>query len=104
MAIQTQTITTTPLTADEHVAQINAATANITRASSVAAAARPIVAGEITVSELASGASKGNLDAMGDTARGYIRTLPLTGEFPVTAVQRNAAGEVDVEYDDVAIV
>jgi len=93
----------TALSDDDHVAAINNASANITRAGSVDAVARPLVAGEVSNTELANTAAKDNLDALADTARGYIQTNPITGEFPVTAVQRNAAGDLDVEYDDVAI-
>ena len=105
MAIQTMTIDpdATALTPDEHVAAINAATANITRASSVDAAARPIGAGEVTDTELAVSAARDNLKAMSDVAREVVLTRPVTGEFPIVALQRNAGGDVDVEYDDVAI-
>lgn len=90
-------------TDDQIVGKINAASANITRASSVAAAARPIVANEITDTELAAGVSKTNLDAMADTARGYIKTSPTTGEFPVVNIQRDATGNLDIDYDNVAV-
>jgi len=43
-------------TDDEIVGKVNTATANITRASSVAAAARPIAAGEVGATELAASA------------------------------------------------
>lgn len=103
-----QTITFDPdarlLTDDEHIAAINAATANITRGSSVSALARPIEANEVTSVELSSSASKDNLDALSDVDRKYIRTLPVSGQFKVVNVQRNAAGEVEVTFDDVAIV
>ena len=100
-------------TDDEIVGKVNAATANITRASSVAAAARPIAAGEVDTTELAAGAvdntvlasgiAKANLDAMADTARGYVKTDPTAGEFRVVSVQRDATGKLDVDYDDVAV-
>ena len=110
-------------TDDDIVGKINTATANITRASSVAAAARPIAAGEVgdtelgafTVTntelaagtvgnaELASGVAAANLDAMSDTARGYVKTSPTTGEFPVVAIQRAAGGNLDIDYDNVAV-
>lgn len=90
-------------TDDQIVGKINTASANITRASSVDAAARPIAAGEVSDTELASTAAKDNLDALADTARGYIKTAPITGEFPVISVQRQAGGNLDVDYDDVAI-
>ena len=100
-------------TDDEIVGKVNTATANITRAGSVAAAARPIASGEVGATELAAGAvgntelastaAKDNLDALADTARGYIKTDPQTGEFPIISVQRDAAGLTDFDYDDVAV-
>jgi len=100
-------------TDDQIVGKVNTAAANITRAGSVDAAARPIAAGEVgdtelgaftvTNTELDATAAKDNLDAMAATARGYIQTNPVSGEFPVTAIQRDAAGLTDVEYDDVPI-
>jgi len=91
------------LSDNDVVDKVNAASNNITRASSVAAAARPLVAAEVTNTELATTAAKANLDAMADTARGYVKTNPITGEFPVIAVHRQADGKLDVEYDNVAI-
>jgi len=80
---------------------------------SVDAAARPIGTGEVgdtelgaftvTNSELSAGVAAANLDAMADTARGYIKTSPTTGEFPVISVQRDATGKLDLSYDDVAV-
>ncbi len=105
MAIATMTIDpdATALTPDEHVTAINAATTPITRASSVSAAARPIAAGEVTDTEMAATAARDNLKAMSDVSREVVLTRPLTGEFPIVALQRNAGGDVDVEYDDVVI-
>ena len=101
-------------TDDEIVGKVNTATANITRASSVDAAARPLVANEVTGTEINAGsvdnsklaatAAKDNLDAQSDTTRGYIKTDPAVGEFPVVSIQRNAAGKTAADYDDVAIV
>jgi len=100
-------------TDDQIVGKINTASASITRASSVSAAARPIAAGEVgdtelgsftvTNTELSAGVAAANLDAMSDTARGYIQTSPTTGEFPVVSLQRQAGGNLDVSYDDVAV-
>ena len=100
-------------TDDQIVGKVNTATANITRAGSVSAAARPIATGEVgdtelgaftvTNSELSAGVAAANLDAMSDTARGYIKTSPSTGEFPVVAVQRAADGKLDIDYDNVAV-
>ncbi len=116
MAIATFTIEAgaESLTPDEVVAKVNAATVDITRASSVSAAARPIEAGEIstteldaasvTVAKLASTAAKDNLDALTPTARGYIKTEPTSGEFPIVGIQRDSGGQLDVNYDDIAII
>ena len=110
-------------TDNQIVDKVNAASNDITRASSVSAAARPIGTGEIgdtelgsfTVTnaelaagtvgntELSSGVAAANLDAMSDTARGYIKTSPTTGEFPVVSLQRAAGGNLDIDYDNVAI-
>jgi hypothetical protein len=100
-------------TDDDIVGKVNTASANITRASSVDAAARPIAAGEVDSTELAanavdntklaSTAAKDNLDALADTSRGYIKTDATTGEFKVISLQREADGKLGIDYDDVAI-
>ncbi len=102
------------LTDNQVVDKINAASNDITRAGSVDPLARPIEALEVDTTELADGAvtntkaeatlAKDNLNAMSNTARGYIKTEPTSGEFPVVNVQRDASGNLDVDYDDVAIV
>lgn len=88
---------------DEIVDKINTAAVNITRAGSVEAAARPIEDAEVTDAKLAPAVAKANLDAMGDTERGYVKTLPEAGEFPVIAIHRQADGKLDIDYDDVAV-
>lgn len=98
---------------DDIVGKVNSATADITRAGSVDATARPIEAGEIDTTELAAGAvdntklaaeaAKDNLDAISDVTRGYVQTSPAVGEFPIIAVQRDSTGNLDVDYDDVPI-
>ena len=90
-------------TDNEIVGKVNTATAAITRASSVAAAARPIADAEVTSAKLDAGVAKTNLDAMADTARGYVKTSPTTGQFKVVALERQADGKLKVEYDDVAV-
>lgn len=90
-------------TDDQIVGKVNTASAQITRASSVAAAARPLASGEVTSTELAAGVAKTNLDAMADTARGYIKTSPVATQFKVVGIQRAADGKLDVDYDDVAV-
>ena len=64
-------------TDNQIVDKVNAASNDITRASSVSAAARPIETGEVGDTELGSftlpaNSAAANLDAMSDTARGYI--------------------------------
>ncbi len=90
-------------TDDQIVGKVNTASAQITRASSVAAAARPIADDEVTSAKLDAGVAKTNLDAMADTARGYIKTSPITGQFKIIAIERQADGKAKVEYDDVAV-
>ncbi len=100
-------------TDDQIVGKVNTATANITRASSVDAAARPIASGEVGATELAAGAvgntelastaAKDNLDALADTSRGYIKTGATTGEFKVINLQREADGKLGIDYEDVAV-
>lgn len=124
-------------TDDQIVGKVNTATATITRASSVAAAARPIAALEVTDGMIAAGAiktklggesdgnklvaaslaaaaavaatqiavgqAKASLDAMTDITRGYVKTNPITGEFKVISIHRQADGKLDVEYDNVAV-
>lgn len=107
MAIQSMTLdpNAAVYTDDEIVAKVNAASAQITRAGSVSAAARPLSTGEVDATALASGVAKANLDSMTDTARGYIKTSPTTGEFPIISIQRGTiatGGKLDADYDDVA--
>jgi hypothetical protein len=91
-----------PYTDDEIVAKVNAAAAQITRADSVTAAARPIEDAEVTDAKLDTGVAKANLDAMADTARGYVKTTPAIGQFKIISVERDADGKLQVTYDDVA--
>ena len=90
-------------TDNEIVDKVNAASNQITRANSVAQAARPLIAGEVTNTQLSGGAAKDNLDAMAATAREYVKTSPVTGEFRVINIQRDATGRLDIDYDDVAV-
>ena len=110
MAIQTMTIEPA-LTADEIVAGVNAATDNITRAGSVEPSARPIETeeigadeiedGTVSATELTADAAMENLNSMPDAQREYIKTRPTTGKYKVVAVQRDDAGLLEIEYDDV---
>ena len=105
MAIQSMTLDPNAgaYTDDQIVGKVNAATAQITRAGAVAAAARPIATGEVDATALAAGVAKSNLDAMVDTARGYIKTSPIAGQFKVVSVERQADGKLKATYDDVAV-
>ncbi len=113
-------------TDDEIVGKVNTATVNITRASSVEAAARPIAEGEVGATELAgeefltaektklTGIEDGAKDdqtgaeirdlvvALADADRKIVITVPITGEFKVVNIQRDVDGKLDVDYDDVA--
>lgn len=90
-------------TDDQIIGKINSAAAQITRGSSIAAAARPIDDAEVTSGKLAAGVAKTNLDAMSDTARGYVKTDSTTGEFKVISIERDANGKLKIDYDDVAV-
>lgn len=69
-----------------------------------AVAAAKIASTAVDNTKLASTAAKDNLDDLGDTARGYIKTNPTVGEFKVIAVHRQSDGKLDVEYDDDPVV
>ena len=90
-------------TDDEIVGKVNAATANITRAGSVEAVARPIEDSEVDALKLAEDAAKLNLDAMVDLERGYIKTNPQTGEYKVTALQVTSNNKLAVDKDNVPV-
>lgn len=92
-----------PYTDDQIVAKVNSASTQITRAGSVAAAARPLSDSEVTSAKLDSGVAKANLDAMTDLTRGYVKTDPTTGQFKVMSVQRKADGLLEMGYDDQAV-
>jgi len=57
----------------------------------------------VTNAQVASGLAKANLDALADTARGYIQTVPTTGQFKIVSIQRQADGKAAIKYDDVPI-
>jgi len=114
MAIQTMVLDPDAVTYtdDQIVGKVNGATANITRAGSVEATARPIgdleivegdlAANAVTNAKLATSAAKDNLDALGDTDRGYIKTDPTTGEYKVVSIHRDSDSKLAAKYDDVA--
>ena len=90
-------------TDNDIIAKINAASTAITRASCVSAAARPIGTNEVTNTMLVAGVAKTNLDAIADTVRGYVKTLPTAGQFPIISIERDATGKLKTDYDNVAI-
>ena len=57
----------------------------------------------VTNAQVATGLAKDNLDALTDTARGYIKTGPTSGEFKVVSIQRDVNGKLDIDYDNVAV-
>lgn len=60
-------------------------------------------AAALVSTQLAAGAAKASLDAMADTARGYVKTAPVTGQFKVISIERDATGKLKTDYDDVAV-
>jgi len=105
MAIQTLSLdpNAASYTDDQIVGKINSASTQITRASCVSTAARPIGTGEITNTELAAGVAKTNLDAIADTARGYVKTSPVSAQFKIISIQRAADGKLQASYDDQSV-
>ncbi|KKK83975.1 hypothetical protein LCGC14_2787950, partial [marine sediment metagenome] len=63
-----------------------------------------LAANAVTNAKAEATLAKDNLNAMSDTVRGYVKTEPVSGEFPVINVQRDALGNLDVDYDDVVII
>lgn len=59
------------------------------------------VVGQVAVVNAVTGEVK--LFVQPDSDTGFIRTTPASGEFPIRSFQKNAAGDVDVDFDDVAI-
>lgn len=113
-------------TDDEIVGKVNTATANITRASSAAAAARPIGTGEVGATELAdeaySSTEKTKLGTIEDSAtadqtaaevrdaivgladdvRQVIISRPAVGQKKIYAVQTHSDGKQEIEQSDTA--
>jgi len=92
MAIQTMVLdpNAASYTDDEIVAKVNAAAAQITRAGSVAAAARPLADGEVAAAKLAAGAIKSKLTGEADGNK------LTTGELAAAAGVTNAQVAVGV--------
>ena len=68
-------------TDDQIVGKINTATAQITRASSVSTAARPIGSGEVAAANIAAGAIKSKLTA--ETDGNKLTTSELATAAPI---------------------
>ena len=56
-----------------------------------------------TNGKMVQGAAKDDLDSESFEDRKYIKTNPQVGEFRIVGVQRDASGDLDVEYDDQAV-
>ncbi len=113
-------------TDDQIVGKVNTATANITRASSVAAAARPITTGEIGATELAdesytstektkltgiedsattdqTGAEgRDAIVGLADDARQLIISRPTSGQKKIYAIQTHTDAKQEIEQSDTA--
>ena len=90
------------------VAVVNAVTGAIEFDLLEAAAVKAIGGNEIqaaavTDTKLANTAARDNLNSMADVDRRYVRTTPVATEFKVIDVRRDAAGKLEVEYDDVPV-
>ncbi len=87
MAIQTMLLdpNAASYTDDQIVGKVNTATAQITRASSVAAAARPIAASEVDATALAAGAIKTKLGS--ETDGNKLVSASLAAAAAVTNAQ-----------------
>ena len=98
MAIQSMTLdpNAQSYTDDQIVGKVNTATAQITRASSVAAAARPIGSGEVGATELAAGAVKTKL--AGESDGNKLTTSELAAAAAIAAAQV-AAGLAKANLD-----
>ena len=101
MAIQSMTLdpAAQSYTDDQIVGKVNTATAQITRAGSVAAAARPIAASEVTATELAAGAIKTKLNGEADGNK--LVSASLAAAAGVTNAQI-AAGQAKANLDALA--
>ena len=60
-------------------------------------------AAAVNASKLSNTAARDNLNSMADVDRRYVRTTPVTGEYKIIDVRRDATGKLEVEYDDVVI-
>ena len=83
-------------TDDQIVGKVNTATTQITRASSIAAAARPIATGEVGATQIATGAIKTKLTGEADGSK--LTTAELAAAAGVTNAQV-ATGQAKANLD-----
>lgn len=57
----------------------------------------------VTNAQMATGHAKASLDAMSDTTRGYLKTSPTTGMYPIVSAQRTSTGTLQITYNDVPV-
>lgn len=104
-------------TDDEIVGKVNTAAAIITRLDSVEIAAILESATEKLMSDVEKSKLGGieenakddqtgieirdSLVALSNVSRKFIMTKPTSGKFKAFHIQRNAAGNLEIEYDDV---
>ena len=99
-------------TDDEIVGKVNAATANITRAGSIAGTAASALdsddIGEGTSNKYDTGVpltavqTKDAIVAMADDDREIVVSRPTIGQFKVYAIQRHTDGKTETERSDTA--
>ena len=109
-------------TDDEIVGKINSATATISRAAAIAAAALSGIDSDAIAEGLVNvydtGAPPTNDEviaainnattsitreaALDQDSLNIVKTNPTTGEFSIKNIHRDAAGKMDIEYEDVA--
>jgi len=110
-------------TDDEIVAKVNAATTTISRAAAIASAALSgidsddIAEGSVNVydtgvpptdDEVIAAINNATTSitreaALDQNSLNIVKTNPASGEFSIKNIHRDAAGKMDIEYDDVAV-
>ena len=113
----------TTYTDDQIVAKVNAATSTVsadkiadgtankaytgtekTKLSGVEANATADQTGDEIVTAVNSGSTSiTRASALSQDDLGIVKTAPVTGEFKVKNIHRQADGKLDVEYDNVAV-
>lgn len=90
-------------TDDEIVGKVNAASAQITRADAVDAAAVDMDGDDMVTAINAGTSAITREGALSQADLKIVKTNPTSGEFKVTAIHRQADGKLDIEYDDTAV-